>query len=71
MASKVMIPIKEETKKKLDELKKDTNESYDLLLKKLIEFKKKIEENEYFDKIQEEKMKELWDNEEDEVWENV
>lgn len=50
-------------------------QTYDELLRKMAKIFIKIKENNQYDeflhKIQKEKMSELWENKEDEVWENV
>lgn len=50
-------------------------QTYDELLRKMARIFIKVKENNQYDeflhKIQKEKMKELWENKEDEVWENV
>jgi len=50
-------------------------QTYGELLKKMIKVfmsvKKKNQYDEFLHKIQQPLMKELWDNKEDEVWENV
>jgi|TARA_Y100000034_G_scaffold69127_1_gene83491 hypothetical protein len=50
-------------------------QTYNELIRKMIEVfknvKKKNQYDEFLHKIQQPLMKELWDNKEDEVWENV
>ena len=50
-------------------------QTYNDLIKKMIDtfknVKKKNQYDEFLHKIQQPKMKELWNNKEDEVWENV
>ena len=41
------------------------------MTKLFMDVKKKNQYDEFLHKIQQEKMKELWDNKEDGVWENV
>lgn len=59
----------------LKETKEHPRETYNELLKKMIkifiEVKKRNQYDEFMHKIQQPKMKELWDNKEDEAWENV
>jgi len=65
--------------KEIIEMLKKTREhprqTYNELLKKMtevfIQTKKRNQYDEFLHKIQQEKMKELWDNQEDEVWENA
>jgi rRNA pseudouridine-1189 N-methylase Emg1 (Nep1/Mra1 family) len=47
------------------------NELISNMLKVFKEIKKKNQYDEFLHKIQQNKMKELWDNKEDEVWEDV
>jgi hypothetical protein len=47
------------------------NETISDLLKIAKESKKKRQYDEFLHKIQQPKMKELWDNDEDEVWEDA
>ncbi len=65
-------------KKILEDLKKEKEypeQSYNSLIEKMIkQFKLAKERNQYdrfLHKIQQQKMKELWDNKDDEAWENV
>ncbi|MBS3099239.1 hypothetical protein J4462_03435 [Candidatus Pacearchaeota archaeon] len=50
-------------------------QTYNELLEKMamifLKMKEKNQYDEFLHKIQQEKMKELWDNKEDEVWENA
>jgi len=50
-------------------------QTYNELLKKMVEVfmnvKKKNQYDEFLHKIQQPMMKQLWDNKEDEVWDNV
>jgi predicted ArsR family transcriptional regulator len=59
----------------LKEIKNYKKETYDEIISELIKtFKnvqKKNQYDEFLHKIQQDKMKELWDNKEDEAWENV
>jgi hypothetical protein len=47
------------------------NELLEKMIKVFIEIKKKNQYDEFLHKIQQPLMKKLWDNKEDEVWENV
>ena len=65
-------------KKVLEELKKTKNyprQTYSELILELTKtykkFKVKNQYDEFLHKIQQEKMKELWDNKHDEEWENA
>lgn len=56
----------------LKKIKKHPRQSYNEVIISLIEYStKKNQYNEFLHKIQQPKMKELWDNKEDEVWDNV
>ena len=59
----------------LKEIKKHPRQSYNDLIKDMFRIVKRVKEanqyDEFLHKIQQPKMKELWDNEEDEEWENV
>jgi len=65
--------------KKIIEMLKQAREhprqTYNELIEKMtstfLDIKKKNQYDEFLHKIQQEKMKELWDNKEDEVWENA
>ena len=69
------IQIEEKVKSKLDKLKVHHRESYNELIDKmiglLIKTKQINQYDEFLHKIQQPKMKELWDNKEDEAWENA
>nr|AQS34934.1 hypothetical protein [uncultured archaeon] len=47
------------------------NELLEKMAKTFIKIKEKNQYDEFLHKIQQEKMKELWDNKEDEIWENI
>ena len=61
--------------KLLKETKEYPRETYNELLKKMIkifiETKKRSQYDEFLHKIQQPKMQELWNNPEDEAWENA
>lgn len=69
------IQIDNKIKEKLDHLKVHHRETYNEVIEKMINLiiktKKKNQYDEFLHKIQQQKMKELWDNKEDEAWENV
>lgn len=56
-------------------LKKHPRQTYNELIFDLIDFYKRVSINNQYDeflhKIQQSKMKELWNNDEDEVWEDA
>ena len=59
----------------LKTVKKDPRETYNELLKRIIKLYLSVKSNDQYDKflheIQKPKMKELWDNKEDEAWEDA
>ena len=59
----------------LKEIREYPRQTYNELIYKMIKIFKNIKEKNQYDeflhKIQQAKMKELWDNKEDEVWENA
>ncbi|MHA2246108.1 MAG: DUF7557 family protein [Candidatus Hodarchaeales archaeon] len=72
---KTTIQIDKEILDALKELKNHPRQTYNELISELINFYKNVSINNQYDeflhKIQQEKMLELWDNKEDEAWENV
>ncbi|MBU2616395.1 MAG: hypothetical protein KKB79_00220 [Nanoarchaeota archaeon] len=59
----------------LNEIKEHPRQTYDELIRHLICVLKSVRDKNQYDeflhKIQQEKMKELWDNEDDEAWNNA
>ncbi len=57
----------------LNKLKKHPRESYNEIISELVEIAKESEQyrSKFLTQIQKTKMKELWDNKEDEVWESA
>jgi len=59
----------------MKEIREYPKQTYNELLKRMIQVfrsvKKKNQYDEFLHKIQQAKMKELWDNKSDEAWENV
>lgn len=59
----------------LKEVREYPRQTYNELIKNMVQvfrnIKKKNQYNEFLHKIQQAKMKELWDNKEDEAWENA
>ena len=59
----------------LKDIKEYPRQTYNELISRMIEIfkiiKKKNQYDEFLHKIQQQKMKELWDNREDEAWENA
>lgn len=75
MSEVTTVQVKKETLKKLRDEKEYPKQSYDDLIQKMIEIyenvKKRNQYDEFLHKIQQPKMKELWDNPEDEAWEDA
>lgn len=69
------ILIKKEIIEKLKNVKDYPRETYNEVLEKMITLylstKNKNQYDEFLHKIQQPKMKELWNNKEDEAWENA
>ena len=59
----------------LKEVREYPRQTYNELIKRMIGMFKRIKESNQYDeflhKVQQVKMKELWDNKEDEAWENA
>jgi len=69
------IQIRKSTSRRLKEVKRYERETYDEVISHLIETYRNLEitnqYDEFLHKVQQRKMKDLWDNKEDEEWENV
>jgi len=69
------IQLKKSVVKELKSIRRYPRETYNETISNLIklakESKNKRQYDEFLHKIQQAKMKELWDNEEDEVWEHA
>jgi hypothetical protein len=69
------IILNKDTVKLLKETKAYPRETYNELLRKMIkiflEAKRRSQYDEFLHRIQQAKMRELWDNKEDEAWENA
>jgi len=69
------IQLDQKIVKELKEIKEYPEQTYSSLIEKMIVNFKKAKERDQYDKylhmIQKAKMKELWDNKEDEEWNNV
>lgn len=61
----------EQLKKAKEYPRQTYNELLERMSKLFIAIKEKNQYDEFLHKIQQPKMKELWDNKEDEAWENV
>ncbi len=72
---KTTIQIDKDVLESLKGLKTHSRQTYNELISELIKLSKSVsirnQYDEFLHKIQQEKMQELWDNKEDEVWENV
>lgn len=75
MADTSTIQLDKSVIRDLKKLKKSQRETYTELIKSLIEMAEKTQlknqYDEFLHKTQQKKMKELWQNKEDEAWENV
>ncbi|MBI4162985.1 MAG: hypothetical protein HY513_04840 [Candidatus Aenigmarchaeota archaeon] len=69
------IQLDKKVVKELKEIKAYPEQTYSALIEKMIKTFKSVNERNQYDKylyfIQKQKMKEIWDNKEDEAWENV
>jgi hypothetical protein len=69
------VQLKKSVVKELKSIRKYPRETYNETILNLIktakETKKRRQYDEFIHRIQQAKMKELWDNEEDEVWEDA
>ena len=75
MMKQSTILIEKDTIEILKKVKQYPRQTYNELIKNMAkifsEVKKRNQYDEFLHKIQKEKMKELWDNKEDEEWENA
>ena len=73
--SKTTIQIDSELLEKMKKMKEYPRQTYSELIEKMIKYYENIKKHNQYDeflhKIQQEKMRELWDNEADEDWDNV
>lgn len=69
------IQLRKDIVEKLKKAKEHPRQSYNELLERMVniftEAKKRDTYDKFLHKIQQPKMKELWDNKEDEAWESV
>ena len=63
--------IVEEIKKAKESPRQTYNELLDKMVKSFLQKKNSNQYDEFLHKIQQEKMKDLWDNKEDEAWEHA
>jgi len=75
MKDTTTLQVEKKTLESLKEIKDYPRQTYNELISKMIEFYKLYKLNNQYDKflhkIQQIKMKELWDNDEDEEWQHV
>lgn len=75
MKEATTIQLKKSVVKELKSIRKYPRETYNEIISNLIKIskdsKKRRQYDEFIHKIQQAKMKELWDNEEDEAWEDA
>ena len=75
MAEESTILLDKKTIEMLKQAKEHPRQTYNELLEKManlfMRMKERNQYDEFLHKIQQEKMKELWDNKADEVWENA
>jgi predicted CopG family antitoxin len=65
------IQLDKEIVESLKKVKKYPRQTYNDVIRDMIEVYKAAKYDEFLHKIQQHKMKELWDNPEDEEWENA
>ena len=75
MNEKTTVQLDSDIVQKLKEAKEYPEQTYNNLIEKMIECfeqaKKRNQYDKYLHHIQKQKMKELWDNKEDEAWEDA
>lgn len=75
MDKNTTVQLEKDIIKELKEIKEHPRQTYNELIKKMISvfkaLKKRNQYDEFLHKIQQKKMKELWDNKEDEYWEKI
>ncbi len=75
MTKQSTILLNKETIELIKKSKEYPRQTYNEILKRItkvfIESKKRNQYDEFLHKIQKQKMKELWDNKEDDAWESV
>ena len=67
------IQLEKKTAKKLKNIRTYPRQTYNEIIEELIMMKSQLKNqyDEFLHKVQQEKMKELWDNKEDEFWDQV
>ncbi len=75
MSEITTIQLDKSVVKALNGIKEHPRQTYNEVILQLVKLSKKVkginQYDEFLHKIQQPKMKELWDNEEDEAWENA
>lgn len=75
MNNPTTIQLDKSVVKSLKQIKEHPRQTYNELISRMIELfknvKKRNQYDEFLHKIQQQKMKELWDNKVDEAWEDV
>jgi rRNA pseudouridine-1189 N-methylase Emg1 (Nep1/Mra1 family) len=75
MNSPTTIQLDKSVVKSLKQIREHPRQTYNELISRMIELfknvKKRNQYDEFLHKIQQQKMKELWDNKEDEAWEDA
>ena len=75
MDNPTTIQLDKSVVKSLKQIREHPRQTYNELISRMIELfknvKKKNQYDEFLHKIQQQKMKELWDNKEDEAWEDA
>ncbi len=72
MSKNTTIQLDKSIVRKLKEVKEYPEQTYNVLIEKMVDMFRKSKERDQYDKflhnIQQQKMKELWGNKEDEAW---
>ncbi len=75
MNNPTTIQLDKSVVKSLKQIREHPRQTYNELISRMIELfknvKKRNQYDEFIHKIQQQKMKELWDNKEDEAWEDA
>ncbi len=75
MSEVTTVQIKKKTLERLQKDKDHSRQTYDELIQKMLDVYEQVKNNNQYDeflhKIQQPKMKELWENQEDEAWEDA
>ena len=75
MSKVTTIQVEKSVLEMLKETKEYPKQSYNELIEKMVKVFERVKSRNQYDeflhKIQQQKMKELWDNKEDEAWENA